>query len=74
MKNRNIFQQFLFERSNYDSKPISDCYYKSDVLSHNELRAVSSAQIAILHRISSGRQLKQKKRNGSRLNSDAFQS
>ena len=35
---------------------------KLDGLSHDELRAVSSAQIAILHRTSSGEQLKQKKK------------
>ena len=37
---------------------ISTCCGKSDGLSHDELRAVSSAQIAILHKTSSSRELK----------------
>ena len=37
---------------------ISTCCGKSDGLSNDELRAVSSAQIAILHRTSSRRPLK----------------
>ena len=41
---------------------ISTCCDKSDGLLHEELRAASSAQIAILHRISSGRQLKKKRK------------
>ena len=36
---------------------ISTCCDKSDGLSHDELRARSSAQIAIWHRTSSGKQL-----------------
>ena len=37
---------------------ISTCCDKSDGLSQDELRAISSAQIVILHRKSSGKQLK----------------
>ena len=36
---------------------------KSDGLSHDELRALSSAQMAILHRASSRRQLKPEKKD-----------
>ena len=48
----------------------TDCCDKSDGLSHDELRAVSSAQMAILHRTLSERQLKYKRRDGSRLISE----
>ena len=41
---------------------ISTCCNKSDGLSHDELKAVSSAQIVILRRTLSGRQLKKKKK------------
>ena len=58
MKNINIFQQLWSVRSNCKSKTTSTCYDKSDALSHDELRGISSAQKAILHRTSSGRQLK----------------
>ena len=37
-------------------------YYKSDGLLHDDVRAVSSAQIAILQRTLSARKLKQKKK------------
>ena len=40
------------------SDQITTCCKKSDGLSQDELRALSSAQIAIVHRTSSGRQLK----------------
>ena len=46
------------------------CCDKSYGLPHDELRAVSSCLIAILHRTSSGRQLQWKKRDASRQNSD----
>ena len=46
----------------------------SDGLSHDELRAVLSAQIEIVHRISSLTIITVEKRNGSRQASDAFQS
>ena len=62
MRNRNIFQQFWWIRKNYNPKPIPTCCDKSDVLPRDELTAVSSAQIAVLHRKLSGRQLKQKKK------------
>ena len=54
--------------SNYNSYAISTCCDKSDGLPHDELRAVSSDQIAMLNRvILSRRQLKEKeKRDGSR--------
>ena len=45
MKNRNIFQEFWFVRSNYNSKHISTCCGKSDALPHDELRAVASVKI-----------------------------
>ena len=47
----------MYLRSNYNS----DGCNKSNGLSHDVLRPVSSAQITILHRTSSGRQLKSKK-------------
>ena len=49
---------FTFLRSNYNSEAISTCCRNSDGLSHDELRAVTSAQIAVVHIASSGRQLK----------------
>ena len=49
---------FIFLRSNYNSKAISTCCKKLDGLSNDELRAVSSAQIAIFYRTSSRKQLK----------------
>ena len=49
---------FTFLRSNYNSEAFSTCCRNSDGLSHDELRAVTSAQIAVVHRTSSGRQLK----------------
>ena len=47
---------FIFLITHYNSEAISTCYDKSDGLSHDELRTVSSAQIAILHTASLGRQ------------------
>ena len=58
VKNRNIFQSCSFVRSNYNSKAISSCCGKPHPCSNDGLRAVSSAQVVILHRTSSGRQLK----------------
>ena len=58
MNNRNIFQKFLFVKS----KPVSTCWDESDDLSRDELKMVSSAQIALLHRTSSGTKLKQEKK------------
>ena len=52
---------FIFLRWNYNSY-ISTYCDKSDGLSHDELRAVSLAQTAILHRALSGRQIKWEKR------------
>ena len=52
----------------------SACCNMSDGLSHDELRAVLSAQIEIVHRISSLTIITVEKRNGSRQASDAFQS
>ena len=48
IKNINIFKQFWISGSNHNWKTISDCCDKSDHLSHDYLRAVSSAQIADL--------------------------
>ena len=48
---------FIFLKSDYNSYDISTCCDKSGGLWHDELRAVSTVQIAILHRTSSGRQL-----------------
>ena len=64
MRNRDIFQQFWFLRSNYNSDAISTCCDKSDGLSRHEWRAVSSAQIAILHKHNQGDNWS-KKRDGS---------
>ena len=58
MESRIIFLQFELVRSSYNLKQISSCYDRSDALSYDELRVVSSPQIVILHRTSSGRQLK----------------
>ena len=44
------------------SDQITACCGKSDGLLHDELRTLSLAQIAILHRTSSGIQLKQEKK------------
>ena len=71
MKNRNVFQQFWCVRTNYNPNSISTCCDKSDALSHDELRAVPSAQIAILHGKLSWRQLKEKLRDGSRYVSES---
>ena len=46
----------------YFKNQIATCCDKSNDLSHDELRALSSSQIAILHRTSSGKQLKQEKK------------
>ena len=46
----------------YFKDQITNYCNKSDGLSHDELRALSSAQIAILHRTSSGRKLKYEKK------------
>ena len=59
MKNGNIFQKFWILRLNYN---LQTCYNKSVGFSHDELRAVTSVQIVILHRTSSERQLKYKKK------------
>ena len=52
---------FHILRSNHNSQAISTCCEKSDGLSHDQLTAVPSAQIAILDKTSSEKQLKQKK-------------
>ena len=54
------------------SQPILTCCDKSDALSNDVLRAVLLAQTETLHKKSSERQLKQKKGDGPRQNSDAF--
>ena len=61
MKNKNIFQQTWFLRSNYNSKAISTCYNKSDALSHDVVRVVSAAHISVIHITSSGGGLMKKK-------------
>ena len=73
MKTRDNLQQIWFFRSSYNSKAISTYYERSDALSHVELRILPSTQIAILHYI-----IREKvgveKNDGSRQNSDVFQS
>ena len=49
---------FISLRLNANSQAFPTCYDKSDGLSHDDFRAVSSAKKIILHRTSSGRQLK----------------
>ena len=67
MKNRNIFQQLWFVRSNCNSKSITTCCEKLDALSSDELRVVSLAQTVILHRTTSWTQLKKKKKKWIRM-------
>ena len=59
--------KFKFFRTNYNSKAISTCYGRPDTFSHVVMRTVSSAQIAVLQRILSGRQLMQKEMNEDRI-------
>ena len=57
---------FRFLRSDYNSYDISTCCGKSDGLWHDVLRAVSTVQIAILRRTSSGEKSNvEEKRYGS---------
>ena len=59
--------KFKFSSTNYNSKAITTCYGRTDTFSHALMRAVSSPQIAVLHRILSGRQLMQKEMNEDRI-------
>ena len=53
-KNRDIFEKIWFWRSNYNLKANSASYDSSYILSLVALRVALSAQVALLHRTSSG--------------------
>ena len=53
MKNGNIFQQFWFVRSNYNSKAIPTCCSKSNALPHEKKKEMDQDRILMYSRVNS---------------------